>query len=71
MQDLTGEPPAVEGAPYGSDLRLLVNYGGIPAFLCGPGDVDVAHMPDEHVQIEDVLQAARAYILTAVRYLQT
>jgi acetylornithine deacetylase len=69
MHDLTGAEPEIEGAPYGSDLRLLVNLGDIPALLFGPGDVRVAHMPDERVRISEIVQAARAYILAALRYL--
>ncbi len=69
MVDLTGKLPAIEGAPYGSDLRLLVNSGGIPAVLFGPGDVRVAHMPDEYVIVEELVMAARAYILAALRFL--
>src|SRR5579884_1018291 len=68
MFDLTGHPPRLEGAPYGSDLRLLVNQGHIPALLFGPGDVNVAHMPDEHVAIDEVILAARAYVLAALRF---
>lgn len=69
MHDLTGAEPEIEGAPYGSDLRLFVTMGGIPALLFGPGDVRVAHMPDEHVSSAQVVLAARAYILAALRYL--
>ncbi len=69
MLDLTKHEPELEGAPYGSDLRLLVNVGGIPTVLFGPGDVRVAHMPDEHVDAHDVVAAARAYILAALRFL--
>ncbi len=68
MFDLTGHKPELEGAPYGSDLRLLVN-GGIPAILFGPGDVRVAHKPDEHVDVAEVILAARAYIVFALRFL--
>jgi acetylornithine deacetylase len=69
LRDLTGKEPEIAGAPYGSDLRLLVNMGGIPSLLFGPGDVRVAHMPDEYVSREEVVQAAQAYILAALRYL--
>ncbi|HEY0757481.1 MAG TPA: ArgE/DapE family deacylase [Ktedonobacteraceae bacterium] len=69
MRDLTGQEPEIEGAPYGSDLRLLVHLGDMPALLFGPGDVRVAHMPDEYVSSKEVVQAARAYILFALRYL--
>ncbi|SRR5579875_33066 len=67
--DLTGQPPQLEGAPYGSDLRLLVNFGHIPTLLFGPGDVTVAHMPDEFVDGDEVILAARAYVLAALRFL--
>lgn len=69
MVDLTGHEPGVQGAPYGSDLRLLVKIGGIPTILFGPGDVRVAHMPDEYVESSEVILAARAYILAALRFL--
>lgn len=71
MYDLTGRIPEITGAPYGSDLRLLVNLGNVPALLFGPGNVLIAHMPDEHVHATEVVQAARAYILAALRYLGT
>ncbi|GCE30827.1 acetylornithine deacetylase [Dictyobacter alpinus] len=70
LQDLTGQSPAIEGLTAGTDLRQLVNFGKIPALLLGPGDVRVAHMPNERVRTTDILQAARAYILIALRYLQ-
>ena len=66
--DVTGSAPRVEGVTYGADMRLLVNVGGIPTVLFGPGDVRVAHMPDEHVPIDDLRVAAQALILTAVRF---
>ena len=69
MVDLTGHERVLQGAPYGSDLRLLVNFGGIPTVLFGPGDVRLAHMPDEHTESSQVILAARAYILAALRFL--
>ncbi len=63
-----GSAPRVEGVTYGADMRLLVNTGGIPTVLFGPGDVRVAHMPDEYVPIDDLRVAAQALILTALRF---
>lgn len=71
IQDVTGQAPVLKGEPYGSDLRLLIKQGHIPALLLGPGDVLVAHMPDERVRIAEVVQAARLYIVVALRYLQS
>ena len=52
--DVTGSAPPVEGVTYGADMRLLVNVGRIPTVLFGPGDVRVAHMPDEYVPIDEL-----------------
>ncbi|TCC60243.1 ArgE/DapE family deacylase [Kribbella pittospori] len=60
------ETPEVKGAPYGSDLRLYA-AAGIPTLQYGPGDVRYAHATDEHVRLSEVLHAARAYALLAVR----
>ncbi|MEU4194999.1 M20/M25/M40 family metallo-hydrolase [Kribbella sp. NPDC026611] len=61
-----GARPEVKGAPYGSDLRQY-SAAGIPTLQYGPGDVRYAHAADEHVPLADVLHAARAYALLAVR----
>jgi acetylornithine deacetylase len=49
-------------------MRLLVNAGRMPTVLFGPGDVRVAHMPDEHVAVSDLETAARVLTLSAVRF---
>jgi acetylornithine deacetylase len=36
--------------------------------LFGPGDVRVAHMPDEHVPITDLEAAARVLVVAAIRF---
>jgi acetylornithine deacetylase len=65
---VTGSSPPVEGVTYGADMRLLVNVGGIPTVLFGPGDVRVAHMADEYVPIDQLRAAAETLILTALRF---
>jgi acetylornithine deacetylase len=62
------DPPAVWGAPYGSDLRLLVGVGGIPTLHYGPGDAGLAHGPDESVPFEEVATAARTLALLVLDY---
>jgi acetylornithine deacetylase len=63
-----GSAPPVEGVTYGADMRLLVNVGGIPTVLFGPGDVRVAHMADEYVPIDQLRTAAKTLILAALRF---
>lgn len=61
-----GRPLDVWAAPYGSDLRLLTGLGGIPTLQYGPGDVALAHGPDERVPIADVVTTARTLALLAL-----
>jgi acetylornithine deacetylase len=55
---VTGEKPPVEGVPYGADMRLFIDFGGMPCVMYGAGDVNVAHAPDEHVSVSELLTAA-------------
>jgi acetylornithine deacetylase len=55
----TGEEPAVEGVPYGADMRLFIRFGEMPCVMYGAGDVNVAHAPDEHVSIKELLTATK------------
>ncbi|TMR17374.1 ArgE/DapE family deacylase [Nonomuraea turkmeniaca] len=60
----TGGDAAQWAAPYGSDLRLLT-AAGIPTVQYGPGDVDLAHGPDEHVRLSEIHEAARTLVRLA------
>ncbi|CAF1112424.1 unnamed protein product [Didymodactylos carnosus] len=61
-QSLFGNYPAVHGAPYGSDLRLMNGLGGIPTLHYGPGSVTLAHAPNEYVPISDLMTITRTLI---------
>jgi len=65
---VNGSVPAVKGVTYGSDMRLFVNEAGVPTVLFGPGDVRLAHGPDESLVIEDLLAATRVLALTALHF---
>lgn len=56
---VTGEEPAVEGVPYGADMRLFIYFGETPCVMYGAGDVNVAHAPNEHISITELLTATR------------
>lgn len=71
VHELAGEPAPVAGVPYGADMRLLINEGGIPTILFGPGDVRAAHRPDESVALGELRLAARVLALVAMRYCGT
>jgi acetylornithine deacetylase len=63
---VSGAPLRERGAPYGSDLRLYA-AGGIPTLHYGPGEVHLAHGPEESVDVREFLDVTRALVLTLLR----
>jgi acetylornithine deacetylase/succinyl-diaminopimelate desuccinylase-like protein len=55
----TGGEPAIQGVPYGADMRLFIRFGGMPCVMYGAGDVNVAHAPDEHISITELMTATK------------
>ena len=51
-----GDGTAYPGA-FCCDTRHLVNQGGIPTIIFGPGTIAQAHKPDEHIVLSDYLAA--------------
>ncbi|MFM8895119.1 MAG: M20/M25/M40 family metallo-hydrolase, partial [Actinomycetales bacterium] len=66
-QQVTGSTPQTYGAPYGSDLRLLVGLGGITTVQYGPGDAAVAHTADEYVRWDEVVTCAQVLVQVILR----
>ncbi len=60
-EDLTGFSMATDGRIFAA--------AGIPTIIYGPGDPKLAHIPDEWVGIDEVLDATRAYALAALALL--
>jgi len=66
---LLGRDIALQGEPYGADMRLLVNEGRTPTVIFGPGDKRVAHSADEWVSVDEVVACARTLAAWVVREL--
>jgi acetylornithine deacetylase len=64
-----GVEPEEDGAPYGSDMRLLVHEADTPAILYGPGDIKQAHSTDEWIAVDEIVRAARVVTAAAAQYL--
>ena len=62
-----GLPDAALGVPYGSDATKMVNNGGVPTIVFGPGSIDQAHSVDEFVEIDQVVTAAGMLVELARR----
>jgi acetylornithine deacetylase/succinyl-diaminopimelate desuccinylase-like protein len=64
----TGKRPAFEMCPGLLETRWYARKG-IPAFAYGPGFLEVAHGPNEVVEIERIYQHTLIYALLAARLL--
>jgi acetylornithine deacetylase len=60
-----GVPPE-RALPAGSDLRLYA-AARVPTLHYGPGDLRLAHGPLEHVPVDELVTAARAFALLTLR----
>jgi succinyl-diaminopimelate desuccinylase len=58
------------GFSMASDGRFFA-AAGYPTIIYGPGDPRLAHVPDEWVGVDEVMEATRAYALTALAILGT
>ena len=66
-QEAKGQEPKYYGFAAVDDAAFL-NKAGIPAVTIGPGSLTVAHAPNEHVEIEELMDACRIYALSIVEW---
>jgi acetylornithine deacetylase/succinyl-diaminopimelate desuccinylase-like protein len=66
--DITGADEKVVGLPYWTDGAILSRSASVPTAIFGPGDIEVAHSPDEYVDAQQVLQAAEIYARVARQF---
>jgi succinyl-diaminopimelate desuccinylase len=64
-----GAPPAYGGVPGSTDGTILARDCGVPVVVYGPGDKLIPHQPDEFVDLDEVVRAARVYIVAALGFL--
>jgi len=66
---VTGRGPRFGGVPGSTDGTIFVAERGIPIVTFGPGNREVPHQVDEHVEVAELAAAARCYAAAAVRFL--
>lgn len=70
IQDALGLEPTTIASPGTYDQKHVVRRAGIDECIAyGPGRLVLAHQPDEHVAIDDLVAAARVMALLTVRLL--
>lgn len=66
---VTGSKPIPKGTRYFTDGVVLAPAFKAPLLICGPGDPGLAHQPNENVMVSKLVEAARIYVLAALRLL--
>lgn len=54
-------PPRTIGMTFTTDARFVRNQAGLPAVVCGPGEIAQAHGTDEWTSVEQLVDATAAY----------
>jgi succinyl-diaminopimelate desuccinylase len=68
-RDVTGREPAYNGVPGATDGTFLSAWKGVPCLVNGPGPREVPHQADEYVEVAELVEAARTYVVAAHRFL--
>jgi succinyl-diaminopimelate desuccinylase len=65
VRAITGEAPHFEMCPGLLEIRYYAAQG-VPAYAYGPGQLEVAHGPDEFVDLRKIIDCAAVYALVAL-----
>ena len=68
-KDITGKDPVYNGVPGATDGTFLRDLKGIPSLVNGPGPRHIPHQTDEYVEIEELFESLKIYLLTTYRFL--
>ena len=69
FREVACREPVYSGVPGATDGTFLSAWKGIPCLVNGPGPRHIPHQVDEYVEVGQLLEAARVYALTGLRYL--
>jgi len=64
-----GSEVPIKGVRFFTDSAVLTPAWEVPMVLCGPGHAELAHQPDEYVEISLLKQAVEIYSLALKNYL--
>jgi succinyl-diaminopimelate desuccinylase len=68
IHDLLGRPAAIVASPGTYDHKHVTRRAGIVECIAyGPGILDLAHQPDEYVQVEHLIAATKVMALATMR----
>ena len=68
MKEVTKEEPVWQGVPGATDGTFL-HLEGIPTIVIGAGDTYIPHHVDEYVEISQLIETTKIYVLTSMYFL--
>ncbi len=69
VAEVAGERPVPKGVNYYTDAVVFAPALKAPMIICGPGDAKLAHQPNEYVEVEKMVEAAKIFTLAAAQLL--
>jgi succinyl-diaminopimelate desuccinylase len=69
VRSVTAKTPVYAGVPGATDGTFLWALKSIPIVIMGAGDRQVPHQIDEWVDLDQLVETAKVYALTALHYL--
>ena len=70
-RNVLGADPVIEASPWGTDGGLLTEAGETPSLVFGPGVTEMAHYPNEYIEMDKVFEAAEIMALTLIEWCGT
>ncbi|MBP3963912.1 peptidase [Paenibacillus sp. DLE-14] len=65
---VTHRPAVLEASPWGTDGGLLTVLADTPCIVFGPGLTQMAHYPNEHIELDAMFEAAEIIALTMAQW---
>ena len=62
-----GYPFKTQGMKASTDMFILTD-AGIPSVIFAPGDMSIAHMPNESISVDEFLRSIPLYVEIFARY---
>jgi succinyl-diaminopimelate desuccinylase len=67
IQAVTGRPASLIASPGTYDQKHVVRIGGLDQCVAyGPGILELAHQPDEYVDLDHLLASTKVMALAAI-----
>ena len=61
FEEVYKKPIKIEASPWGTDGGILGKVGNTPTIVIGPGETKMAHYPNEFIDLQEVMQAAKLF----------